>query len=325
MSFEIPSSKKSLNNIKNYIVKTPLKYSERLSKETNSNIYLKLENFQKTGSFKVRGALNKILNINSEEKVVAASSGNHGAAVSYALFQKNMTGIIYVPNNVKKSKVKIIESYGSKVVKFGDDCLDAENEAIRLSKENNLTFVSPYNDYDIISGQGTIGVEILEQNREIDIVFITVGGGGLISGISSYIKSVNPNIKVIGCSPINSSIMINSIKEGKIVNSESKDTLSDGSAGGIEEDSITFNMCKEFIDDYCLVTEEEIALQIKNTLNKDKILIEGSAAVAIASAIKMKSYFKEKNVAIIICGGNIGSDTLNKILWIPNFILKNKF
>ena len=314
MSFEIPSSKKSLNNIKNYIVKTPLKYSERLSKETNSNIYFKLENFQKTGSFKVRGALNKILNIKSEEKVVAASSGNHGAAVSYALFQKNMTGIIYVPKNVKKSKVKIIESYGSKVVKFGDDCLDAENEAIRLSKKNNLTFVSPYNDYDIISGQGTIGVEILEQNREIDIVFITVGGGGLISGISSYIKSVNPNIKVIGCSPINSSIMINSIKEGKIVNSESKDTLSDGSAGGVEEDSITFNMCKEFIDDYCLVTEEEIALQIKNTLNKDKILIEGSAAVAIASAIKMKSYLKEKNVAIIICGGNIGSDTLNKIL-----------
>ena len=314
MSFEIPSSKKSLNNIKNYIVKTPLKYSERLSKETNSNIYFKLENFQKTGSFKVRGALNKILNIKSEEKVVAASSGNHGAAVSYALFQKNMTGIIYVPKNVKKSKVKNIESYGSKVVKFGDDCLDAENEAIRLSKKNNLTFVSPYNDYDIISGQGTIGVEILEQNREIDIVFITVGGGGLISGISSYIKSVNPNIKVIGCSPINSSIMINSIKEGKIVNSESKDTLSDGSAGGVEEDSITFNMCKEFIDDYCLVTEEEIALQIKNTLNKDKILIEGSAAVAIASAIKMKSYLKEKNVAIIICGGNIGSDTLNKIL-----------
>ena len=116
-------------------------------------------------------------------------------------------------------KTTFIEfSKGSKVIKFGDDCLDAENEAIRLCKENNLTFVSPYNDYDIISGQGTIGVEILEQNREIDIVFITVGGGGLISGISSYIKSINPDIKVIGCSPINSSIMINSIKEGKIVN-----------------------------------------------------------------------------------------------------------
>ena len=314
MSFDIPSSKISLDNIKNYIEKTPLKHSERLSKETNSNIFLKLENLQKTGSFKARGALNKILNINSTEKVVAASSGNHGAAVSYALSKKNMIGTIYVPKNVKKSKVKNIESFGSKVIKFGDDCLDAENEAIRLCKENNLTFVSPYNDYDIISGQGTIGVEILEQNSNIDTVFITVGGGGLISGISSYIKSINPDIKVIGCSPINSSIMINSIKEGKIVNTESKDTLSDGSAGGVEEGSITFNMCKELIDDFCLVSEEEIALQIKNTLNIDKMIIEGSAAVAIASAIKMKSHIENKNVAIIICGGNIGSDTLNKIL-----------
>ena len=314
MSFDIPSSKISLDNIKNYIEKTPLKHSERLSKETNSNIFLKLENLQKTGSFKARGALNKILNINSTEKVMAASSGNHGAAVSYALSKKNMIGTIYVPKNVKKSKVKNIESFGSKVIKFGDDCLDAENEAIRLCKENNLTFVSPYNDYDIISGQGTIGVEILEQNSNIDTVFITVGGGGLISGISSYIKSINPDIKVIGCSPINSSIMINSIKEGKIVNTESKDTLSDGSAGGVEEGSITFNMCKELIDDFCLVSEEEIALQIKNALNIDKMSIEGSAAVAIASAIKMKSHIENKNVAIIICGGNIGSDTLNKIL-----------
>ena len=314
MSFDIPSSKISLDNIKNYIEKTPLKHSERLSKETNSNIFLKLENLQKTGSFKARGALNKILNINSTEKVMAASSGNHGAAVSYALSKKNMIGTIYVPKNVKKSKVKNIESFGSKVIKFGDDCLDAENEAIRLCKENNLTFVSPYNDYDIISGQGTIGVEILEQNSNIDTVFITVGGGGLISGISSYIKSINPDIKVIGCSPINSSIMINSIKEGKIVNTESKDTLSDGSAGGVEEGSITFNMCKELIDDFCLISEEEIVLQIKNALNIDKMRIEGSAAVAIASAIKMKSHIENKNVAIIICGGNIGSDTLNKIL-----------
>ena len=314
MSFGIPSSVKSLDNIKNYIVKTPLKYSERLSKETDSNIFLKLENHQKTGSFKARGALNKILNINVKDDVLAASSGNHGAAVSYALSQKNMKGTIYVPKNVKKSKVENIESFGSKVVKFGNDCLDSENEAIRLSKENNLTFISPYNDLDVISGQGTIGVEILEQNSEIDVVFITVGGGGLISGISSYVKSVNPKIKVIGCSPINSSIMINSIKKGKIINTESGDTLSDGSAGGVEEGSITFDMCRQLIDEFCLVSEDEIALQIKNALKIDEMLIEGSAAVAIASAIKMKSYLKDKNVAIIICGGNIGSDTLNKIL-----------
>ena len=314
MSLAIPSPKVSLENIKNYIVKTPLKYSERLSNEINSNIFLKLENLQKTGSFKARGALNKILNINNSKDVVAASSGNHGAAVSYALSKKNMHGTIYVPENVKKSKVKNIESYGSKVVKFGDDCLDAENEAIRVSKENNLTFVSPYNDLDIVSGQGTIGVEILNDNNEIDVVFITVGGGGLISGVGSYLKSINPSIKVIGCSPVNSSIMINSIKKGKIINTESKDTLSDGSAGGVEEGSITFDICNELIDDYCLVSEDEISLQIKNSLNIDKMLIEGSAAVAIASAIKMKSQLVDKNVVIVICGGNIGSDTLKKIL-----------
>jgi len=314
MSLAIPSPKISLENIKHYIVKTPLTYSERLSNEINSNIFLKLENLQKTGSFKARGALNKILNINNSKDVVAASSGNHGAAVSYALSKKNMHGTIYVPENVKKSKVKNIESYGSKVVKFGDDCLDAENEAIRVSKENNITFVSPYNDLDIVSGQGTIGVEILNDNNEIDVVFITVGGGGLISGVGSYLKSINPSIKVIGCSPVNSSIMINSIKKGKIINTESKDTLSDGSAGGVEEGSITFDICKELIDDYCLVSEDEISLQIKNSLNIDKMLIEGSAAVAIASAIKMKSQLVDKNVVIVICGGNIGSDTLKKIL-----------
>jgi len=314
MSLAIPSPKISLENIKHYIVKTPLTYSERLSNEINSNIFLKLENLQKTGSFKARGALNKILNINNSKDVVAASSGNHGAAVSYALSKKNMNGTIYVPENVKKSKVKNIESYGSKVVKFGDDCLDAENEAIRVSKENNLTFVSPYNDLDIVSGQGTIGVEILNDNNEIDVVFITVGGGGLISGVGSYLKSINPSIKVIGCSPVNSSIMINSIEKGKIINTESKDTLSDGSAGGVEEGSITFDICKELIDDYCLVSEDEISLQIKNSLNIDKMLIEGSAAVAIASAIKMKSQLVDKNVVIVICGGNIGSDTLKKIL-----------
>ena len=314
MSLAIPSPKISLENIKHYIVKTPLTYSERLSNEINSNIFLKLENLQKTGSFKARGALNKILNINNSKDVIAASSGNHGAAVSYALSKKNMHGTIYVPENVKKSKVKNIESYGSKVVKFGDDCLDAENEAIRVSKENNLTFVSPYYDLDIVSGQGTIGVEILNDNNEIDVVFITVGGGGLISGVGSYLKSINPSIKVIGCSPVNSSIMINSIKKGKIINTESKDTLSDGSAGGVEEGSITFDICNELIDDYCLVSEDEISLQIKNSLNIDKMLIEGSAAVAIASAIKMKSQLVDKNVVIVICGGYIGSDTLKKIL-----------
>ena len=314
MNFEIPSSEDSLNSIRKYINRTPLSYSERLSEECGSEIYLKLENLQKTGSFKVRGALNKVLNMESDRPVVAASSGNHGAAVAYALSKRQKSGKIYVPTNVKKLKTDNIRSYGSEVIKFGKDCLDAENEAIRISKENNYKFISPYNDKDIISGQGTIGVEILEENDEIDIVFITVGGGGLVSGIAHYLKSKKPDVKVIGCSPENSSIMINSIKHGKIINSQSKDTLSDGSSGGVEEGSITFDLCKNLIDDFCLVTEDEIAKQIRDSFNYDKIVIEGSAAVAIASLIKMKQKFKNKNIAIIICGGNIGLETIKSIL-----------
>ena len=313
MGFNIPSPISSLEKIRNYINRTPLQFSERLSKEIGADIFLKLENTQKTGSFKVRGALNKVLGV-SDDNIVAASSGNHGAAVSYALSQKQLVGTIYVPQNVKESKVKNIESFGSRAVKFGDDCLDAEKEAIRVSKENKFTFISPYNDLDVVSGQGTIGVEILEDNSDIDVVFITVGGGGLISGVASYLKSINPDIKVIGCSPKNSSVMVNSLKEGKIVNTESEETLSDGSAGGVEENSITFKMCEALIDSTILVTEEEIASQIKNSLIYDKMLIEGSAAVAVASAIKMREEIKDKNVAIIICGGNIGQETLKKIL-----------
>ena len=314
MNFDIPCSENSLNSIRKYINKTPLSYSERLSNECGSKIFLKLENLQKTGSFKVRGALNKIVNMESDRPVVTASSGNHGAAVSYALSQIKKSGKIYVPINVKKLKANNIRSYGSTVIKFGDDCLDAENEAIRVSSENNYIFISPYNDIDIISGQGTIGVEILEENDKIDTVFVTVGGGGLVSGIAHYLKSKKPDIKVIGCSPENSSVMINSIKHRKIINSKSKDTLSDGSAGGVEEGSITFDLCKNLIDDFCLVTEDEIAKQIRDSFNYDKIVIEGSAAVAIASLIKMKQKFKNKNIAIIICGGNIESETIKSIL-----------
>ena len=314
MNIKIPSSEDSLHRIKEHINRTPFIYSERLSNRTKSNVYLKLENLQKTGSFKVRGALNKVFLNKNQGKTIAASSGNHGAAVSYSLSKKKQKGIIYVPNNAKSSKIENIKFYGSDVIKYGNDCLDAENEAIKYSKDNNLEFISPYNDIDVISGQGTIGVEIMEEREDIEVVFVTVGGGGLISGIANYLKIKNPKIEIVGCSPQNSSVMINSIKKGKIINTDSLETLSDGSAGGVEEDSVTFDLCNKYIDHFCLVSEDEISEQIKDTLEYDKFLIEGSAAVAIASFIKMKDVFLNKNVAIIICGGNIGLDTLNSIL-----------
>ena len=312
---KIPSSVKSLDRISKYIYETPLRKSDRLSSSTQ-NVYLKLENLQKTGSFKARGALNKVYSSDLLGKeVVAASSGNHGSAVSYALSTKNLSGRIYVPNAAKKSKIKKIESYGSEVIRFGEDCLDAEYEAIKYSRENNCEFISPYNDFDVISGQGTLGVEIYNQHPDIDAIFVTVGGGGLISGVAHYLKSKNPLIKVFGCSPVNSSIMINSLEENDIINSESKETLSDGSAGGVEEGSITHKICKKYIDTTCLVTEDEIASQIIQTIDNEKIIIEGAAAVAIASYLKIRDELKGlKNIAIIICGGNIGINTLKSIL-----------
>ena len=303
------------NNIKKHIVKTPLIHSKNLSSISDSNVFLKLENFQYTGSFKLRGAINKILNLPDKSiAVVAASSGNHGAAVAYSLRKLNMKGLVYVPENAAPSKVKLIKKYGVKVKYYGNDFLIAESSAISYAKENNLSFVSPYNDIDVISGQGTIGVEMINQMKDLDVVFITVGGGGLISGVGGYLKSINSNIKIIGCSPENSPVMKISLNKGKIIEFDSLPTLSEGSAGGIERDSITYNFCEEFIDDFYLVSEEEIIENIKFFIANEKLLIEGAAAVSVAAFLKNKKLFKGMNVGIVICGGNIGNDTLKSIL-----------
>ena len=309
------SCQKAYDNIKKNIVKTPLIHSKNLSSISDSNVFLKLENFQHTGSFKLRGAMNKILNLPDKSiSVVAASSGNHGAAVAYSLRNLKMKGLVYVPENAVPSKVELIKKYGVEVRYSGNDCLIAESSAISYAEENNLSFVSPYNDIDVISGQGTIGVEMINQMKDLDVVFITVGGGGLISGVGGYLKSINSNIKIIGCSPENSPVMKISLNKGKIIEFESLPTLSEGSAGGIERDSITYNFCEEFIDDFYLVSEEEIVENIKFFIANEKLLIEGAAAVSVAGFLKNKKLFKGMNVGIVICGGNIGNDTLKSIL-----------
>ena len=309
------SCQTAYNNIKKHIVKTPLIHSKNLSSISDSNVFLKLENFQHTGSFKLRGAMNKILNLPDKSiSVVAASSGNHGAAIAYSLRNLKMKGLVYVPENAVPSKVKLIKKYGVEVRYSGNDSLIAESSAISYAEENNLSFVSPYNDIDVISGQGTIGVEMINQMKDLNVVFITVGGGGLISGVGGYLKSINPNIKIIGCSPENSPVMKMSLNMGKIIEFNSLPTLSEGSAGGIERDSITYNFCKEFIDNFYLVSEKEIIENIKFFIANEKLLIEGAAAVSVAAFLKNKKLFKGMNVGIVICGGNIGNDTLKSIL-----------
>ncbi|MFL3008008.1 MAG: threonine/serine dehydratase [Candidatus Neomarinimicrobiota bacterium] len=294
--------------IKDHIRKTDLDYSKYFSALSSNEVYFKLENTQITGSFKIRGAFNKLLSLSQMGKkkgIVTASTGNHGLAVAYASNKLNIPCKIYVPNIASDIKVNKIKKLGSKVIYFGEDCLDAEKKARKDSMKEKLAFISPYNDEHVMSGQGTLAVELIEQIKKLDVVIVSVGGGGLISGISKYLKSTWPEILVVGCSPENSPAMINSMYAGKILDIESKPTLSDGTAGGLEPGSITFPICCEFIDQTILVTEDEIKKAMELYYNNENQIIEGAAGVAIATFLKIKNYFSEKKVGVIICGGNI--------------------
>ena len=294
--------------IKDHIRKTNLDYSKYFSTLSSNKVYFKLENTQITGSFKIRGAFNKLLSLSQIERekgIITASTGNHGLAVAYASNKLNIPCKIYVPNIASKIKVNKIKKLGSRVICYGEDCLEAEKKARKDSIQEKLAFISPYNDEHVMSGQGTLAVELIEQIEKLDVVILSVGGGGLISGVSKYIKSIWPEILVVGCSPENSPAMIKSIYAGKILDIDSKPTLSDGTAGGLESGSITFPICCEYIDQTILVTEDEIKKAMELYYNNENQIIEGAAGVAIATFLKIKNHFSEKKVGIIICGGNI--------------------
>ena len=307
----------SYDRSKNYIRKTPLDHSPSLSELINGEVYLKLENVQKTGSFKFRGAISKITSLSSDQRnkgVVTASTGNHGAAVSLAMKILDVNGKIVVPKNIARNKLENIKKLGGIVEFYGKDCIESEFRAQEISKESGSAYISPYNDPDIVTGQGTIAVELDNQLNNIDEVIVSVGGGGLISGIGGYLNQVQPKAQMVACSPKNSCVMYESLNAGRILDLPSKQTLSDGTAGGVEEGSITFDICKEIIDDFVLVTEREIASGIRTAINDDHQLIEGSAGAAIAAFFKRKNTLIGKRVVIIICGGNINSTTLHKVL-----------
>jgi threonine dehydratase len=226
----------------------------------------------------------------------------------------NSSGIIFVPKNATPSKVQAIERIGAEVRYFGKDTVDTEVHARQYAAQNRLTYVPPYNDPQVVGGQGTIGVELARQLDQIDAVFVSLGGGGLISGIAGYLKSVHPGVQIIGCSPENSQVMIQSVRAGEILDLPSLPTLSDGTAGGVEAGSITFELCRILVDEYVTVTEYEIKESLRLFVQTHHMLIEGSAAVSIASYLKIRGRFAGKNVAIIICGANISPETLKKVL-----------
>jgi threonine dehydratase len=219
-----------------------------------------------------------------------------------------------VPENASPVKVEMIRRYGAEVSHHGDDGVITEIHARDYAERHGLVYISPYNDEQIIAGQGTIGVELARQLDQIDAVFVAVGGGGLIGGIAGYLKAVQPGIRVIGCLPENSPVMAVSAKAGQIIEMESRPTLSDGTAGGIEPGAITFELCQELVDDYILVSEEEIKAAMRLFIETQHMLIEGAAGVAVAAYLKAQESFRQKNVVIVICGANISLETLKSIL-----------
>ena len=303
--------------IRKYIRLTPVQKSERLIGEGCTDVSLKLENFQETGSFKLRGAFNKLLGMSESDRskgVVAASTGNHGAAVARAAHVLSLPARVFVPLNADPSKLASIAADGAVIEKVGIDCVEAEQRARSVANAEGLTYVSPYNDLEVVAGQGSIGVELGRQLSEIDAVFIAVGGGGLISGVGGYLKSVHPNIEVIACSPENSAVMHHSLEAGRILEMESKPTLSDGTAGGMEPDSLTFDICKSVVDRSLLVSEKEIVEAMKLLIGEHHLLVEGAAGVAVAAFMQDRKRLAGRSVAIILCGANISIQVLRKVL-----------
>lgn len=300
-----------------YVRQTPLDASPWFSRQTGANVYLKLENLQHTASFKLRGAFNKLLTLPPAERkqgCVAASSGNHGAAVAYAMAKLGLKGVVFVPEGTSPTKVDAIRLAGADVRFYGHDGLETENHAREYAAAHEMPYLSPYNDLDVVAGQGTCGVEISRQLTNVDAIFIAVGGGGLVSGVGAFLKSVRPHLQIIACQPEASPVMTRSIEAGHIVDMASQRTLSDGTAGGIEAGAVTFDLCRRVVDDYVLVSENGIRDAMRAFIDSHHMLLEGAAGVALAALLQEGRRFEGQNVVAIICGGNISRETLKQVI-----------
>lgn len=303
--------------IRPYIRETPLEYSPFLSQKGKCEAFLKLENIQISGSFKLRGAMNKTLALEPQERakgLMTASSGNHGMAFAHITKQFGLKGTVILPEIASEAKVNALHLYDITVEQHGDDCVKAENYAREKAKERGLTYIPPYNDPHIIGGQATIGIELDRQHPGIDTLLVPVGGGGLIAGIAGYLKTSDTPPEIIGCQPLNSRVMYESVKAGRILDMESQSTISDGSAGGIEQDSITFDLCRDLVDDFILLSEEEIIQALVLILETHYLFIEGAAALTVAALLKHPERFYGKKVALIISGAKLSLKTLKEIL-----------
>jgi threonine dehydratase len=298
------------------IRQTPCRLSPALTGAAGAEVYLKPENLQASGSFKIRGVANKIRSLgegDSRRELIAASTGNHAAAFAHVVQQLGLEGKLFLPETAAAVKVQAVEDYGVPYEMMGQDCVQTELHAADYAREHGCVLIPPYNDVEIVAGQGTIAAELLDQLDGLDTVLVPVGGGGLVSGIAAFLKETVPEITVIGCQPVNSCVMYESLQAGRIVDIESFPTLSDATAGGIEPGSITFDLCRRYVDAFIMVTEEEIKAAIRLVFAAEGMAIEGGAALTVAALLKDCARFKGKRAVLIISGGKIDDAVLEEI------------
>ena len=300
--------------LKNVIRETDVIYAPKIN--TESEIYLKTENLQITGSFKVRGAYYRMSCLSDDEKakgVIACSAGNHAQGVALAAAKNGIKSIICLPDGAPISKVEATKSYGAEICLVKGVYDDAYAEALRLKDEYGYTFIHPFDDEDVIAGQGTIGLELLEQIPDIDAVIVPIGGGGLISGVAYAIKSLDPKIKVYGVQAAGAPSMYNSIRDKKIERLETVSTIADGIAVK-EPGENTFRIISDYVDDIVTVTDDEISAAILALMEQQKLVTEGAGAVSVAAAMFNKVPIKGKKTVCLLSGGNIDVTILSRVI-----------
>ncbi|MCU5489206.1 bifunctional threonine ammonia-lyase/L-serine ammonia-lyase TdcB [Bacillus cereus] len=297
--------------------KTPLVKSFYLTSKTGGEIYLKLENMQLTGSFKFRGAFNKISQLTNEEKergVIACSAGNHAQGVALSSHLLKIKSKIVMPTSAPQAKVDATRGYGSEVILYGDTFDDAKAKCEEIIKETGETYLHPYDDVEVMAGQGTIGLDILDDMWDVDTVIVPIGGGGIISGIAVALKSFNPCINIIGVQAENVHGMKASYDAGEIVSHYKAPTIADGCAVKIPG-NLTFEIVKNLVDEIVTVTEEELEVAMKDLLQRGKAVVEGAGALATAALLagKVDKYVKGKKVVAVISGGNVDLKRISSV------------
>jgi len=301
--------------IQPHVRKTPLEFSHQLSEQSGSEVYLKLENWQKTGSFKIRGAVNKMLSLSDEEKqkgIITASAGNHGLGVAHAAQMLGIQGKIVVPENASLAKIKALQSHDLELLKQGRDYDEAEEIAWQIQKREDLTFIHAFSDPEIIAGQGTIALEILEDLPDAQTILVPIGGGGLIAGIAIAAKSIHSKVKVVGVQSEASPAMFNSVQAARCVETPIEETIADGLAGRFVAE-FTLELTQKYVDEVVLVSENGIKEAIKLMIENEHMLIEGAAAVGVAALLEERIEAHGK-IVVLLTGRNIHSQVLKEIL-----------